>query len=146
MNQRTINILYSSRKFRPHLCSTWPGFESWLDPMSWGFYCWGAGVISLSSNALPFCFLFFSEGLWLFLTHMSLVLSRVVCPLSLIIAFGPVSWQKTWDLFCLAWTTLFLPDYWCYFTQNNTALCLLPVQGQSLRGISAFRSNGERRG
>lgn len=76
-------LMYSSRKFRPQLCGTWPGFESWLDPTLWGFYCWGAGAASLSTNALAFCFLFLSEGLWLFLTHMSLVLSHVVCPLCL---------------------------------------------------------------
>lgn len=75
--------MYSSRKFRPRLCSTWPGFESGLDPTSRGFYCRGAGATSLSSNTLAFCFLFLSEGLRLFLTHMSLVLSRVVCPLCL---------------------------------------------------------------
>lgn len=71
---------------------------------------------------------------------------RGLPPLSLIIAFGPVSWQEMRDLFYLAWTTLFLPDYWCYFTPNNMTLRLLPAQGQSLRVTGIFKRNGERKG
>lgn len=63
-------------------------------------------------------------------------------PLSLIIAFGSVPWQEMRDLFYLAWTTLFLPDYWCYFTLNNMTLCSQSAQGQSLRVIDTFKSRG----
>lgn len=67
---------------------------------------------------------------------------RGLPPLSLIIAFGSVSWQEMRDLFYLAWTTLFLPDYWCYFTLNNMTLCSQSAQGQSLRVIDTFKSRG----
>lgn len=67
---------------------------------------------------------------------------RGLPPLSLIIAFGSVPWQEMRDLFYLAWTTLFLPDYWCYFTLNNMTLCSQPAQGQSLRVIDTFKSRG----
>lgn len=63
-------------------------------------------------------------------------------PLSLIIAFGSVSWQEMRDLFYLAWTTLFLPGYWCYFTLNNMTSCSQSAQGQSLRVIDTFKSRG----
>lgn len=65
-------------------------------------------------------------------------------PLSLIIAFGSVPWQEMRDLFYLAWTTLFLPDYWCYFTLNNMTLCSQSAQGQSLRVIDTFKSRGRK--
>lgn len=67
---------------------------------------------------------------------------RGLPPLSLIIAFGSVPWQEMRDLFYLAWTTLFLPDYWCYFTLNNMTLCSQSAQGQSLRVIDTFKSRG----
>lgn len=72
--------------------------------------------------------------------------SRGLPPLSLIIALGPVSWQEMRDLFYLAWTTLFLPDYWCYFTPNNTTPCSLPAWGQSPGVAGIFKGNGKRRG
>lgn len=67
---------------------------------------------------------------------------RGLPPLSLIIAFGSVPWQEMRDLFYLAWTTLFLPDYWCYFTLNNMTLRSQSAQGQSLRVIDTFKSRG----
>lgn len=64
---------------------------------------------------------------------------RGLPPLSLVIAFGSVPWQEMRDLFYLAWTTLFLPDYWCYFTLNNMTLCSASAQGQNLRVIDIFK-------
>lgn len=68
---------------------------------------------------------------------------RGLPPLSLIIALGSVPWQEMRDLFYLAWTTLFLPDYWCYFTLNNMTLCSQSAQGQSLRVIDTFKRGEE---
>ena len=109
-----------------------------------------------------FCVLVYSGALWLLLSlwlvwvllsvfkeACGLVFPQRLCfelrglpPLSLIIAFGSVPWQEMRDLFYLAWTTLFLPDYWCYFTLNNMTLCSQSAQGQSLRVIDTFKSRG----
>lgn len=143
----TINNLYSSKKFRPPLVQHMAWVCKLATPHVVRFLLLRSWCSFSFIQRLGFLFSVFKRGLAVVSNpYVSGFEPRGLPPLSLIIAFGPVSWQEMRDLFCLAWTTLFLPDYWCYFTPNNTALCLLPVQGQSLRGTAAFRNSGGRRG
>lgn len=103
-----------------------------------------SGALGLLPSLWPVWVLLsvFKGGLWSCLSPASVFQLRGLPPLSLIIAFGSVPWQEMRDLFYLAWTTLFLPDYWCYFALNNMTLCSQSAQGQSLRVTDTFKSRG----
>lgn len=97
---------------------------------------------SCHSGSVGFCCLHSKQACGLAFPQRLCFELRGLPPLSLIIAFGSAPWQEMRDLFYLAWTTLFLPDYWCYFTLNNMTLCSQSAQGQSLRVIDTFKSRG----
>lgn len=106
----------------------------WFTPKLSGFSC--------HSGSVGFCCLHSKQACGLAFPQRLCFELRGLPPLSLIIAFGSAPWQEMRDLFYLAWTTLFLPDYWCYFTLNNMTLCSQTAQGQSLRVIDTFKSRG----